>query len=207
MNRFPANDSRPLLVWDVDDVLNELLRLWLSVENAGTGRDIPFSALTENPPDRILGISRREYLDSLDAYRAGDHYRQPPREEIMAFFRMHGARFRHLVLSAVPIRFSGRSADWVLTHFGPWIQNCLFVPSPRQDFPLQSQLFSSKAEAMAWIGRGAVLIDDSPLHVNETMKTGASGLLFPAPWNENNSLPVGIFLDRIAQLNSGEMSI
>ncbi len=204
MSRPPANDSRPLLVWDVDDVLNELLRFWLSVENAGTGRNVPFSALTENPPDRLLGLSRKEYLSSLDAYRAGGHYRQPPREEIMTFFRTHGGRFRHLVLSAVPIRFAGRSADWVLTYFGPWIQNCLFVPSPRPDFPMESQLFSSKAEAMARIGGDAVLIDDSPLHVNETVKTGASALLFPAPWNDNNSLPVRTFLDRIAQLNPGE---
>ncbi len=204
MNTLPSKNPRPLLIWDVDDVLNELMCFWLDGGLPKSVRRLPFSSLTENPPDELLGLSRREYLESLDAYRAGPHYRQAPRKEILAFFQKHGVCFRHIVLSSVPMRFAGRSADWVLSHFGQWIQNCLFVPSPRPDFKMESQFFSSKAEALALLEKEAVLIDDSPLHVDEAGKTGASAFLFPAPWNENRSLSISVFLDRIAQLNPGE---
>ena len=56
------------IVWDVDDVLNDLMREW--IENwsrpARPGCTIAYHAITKNPPPRVLGISLEEYRKPLD---------------------------------------------------------------------------------------------------------------------------------------------
>ena len=186
-----------LLLWDIDDVLNRFMELCCSRFPAERKPD--YGDLTVNPPHELLGITREEYLATLDACRP-ELYKEGPRPEIRLFFERHGHEFRHAALSAVPMRFAPDSAQWVLRHFGPWIQNCVFIPSPRPDFRIGSQLFRSKGEAASAFGPGAVLIDDSPANIADAGKHGCRTMLFPAPWNENRGRSVGDFLNELIDL-------
>lgn len=197
-----SEKAKTLLVWDVDDVLNTLT--WHYLENGlpSNARRIPYGDLAENPPHRLLGITKEEYLSSLDRVRAGDFYDLPPRPEITAFFAEYGACFDHVVLSAVPLRFMERSSAWVLHHFGDWIQSCFFIPSLRSDRSVKSQLFSSKSEAVKFFGPRAVLIDDSVKNVEETLSSGSRALYFPAPWNPSEQIGINDFLMSLKGLSN-----
>ena len=197
-----SKKTKTLLVWDVDDVLNILTRHYLEYGLPENARRIPYDDLAENPPHRLLGLSKEEYLVSLDRVRAGDFYDLPPRPEVTAFFAAYGSCFDHVVLSAVPLRFMEKSSAWVLHHFGDWIQSCFFIPSQRPDRSVKSQLFSSKSEAVNFFGPRAVLIDDSVKNVEETLSSGGRALYFPAPWNPAKNTGINDFFISLKGLSN-----
>ena len=186
-----------LLLWYIDDVLNRFMQLCYNFFPAWKKPD--YRDLTENPPHKLLGISKEQYLATLDSCRP-DLYKEGPRPEILLFFERHGHEFRHVALSSVPIRFAPDSARWVLRHFGAWIQNCVFIPSPRPDFRIASELFRSKGEAAAFFGPDAILIDESPANAEDAEKHGCRAMLFPAPWNPNRDMSIDEFLNKLIQL-------
>ncbi|MGH9423373.1 MAG: cupin domain-containing protein, partial [Thermoanaerobaculia bacterium] len=123
------------IVWDVDDVLNDLTRAWFETAWRPSHSRVPelrFEDLVENPPHRILGVDQSEYLDSLDFFRASEQARGlSPRGDVLRWFEEHGAAFRHVALSAVPASAASASAAWVVRNFGRWIRVVGFVPSSR----------------------------------------------------------------------------
>lgn len=189
--------SLPVILWDVDDVLNRLTEIWLDTSARKFNPAVAYGELTRNPPHELLKISKQEYLDSLDDCRERFLYREPPRAEIMAFFQTSGRFFRHVALSAVPAAFMGRSAEWIFRYFGAWIQAVCFIPSPRENFPIASMSFNSKPEAAASFG--GVLIDDSCANVSGVLESGGEARLFPAPWNPARDLPVVQLLNSLMQ--------
>ena len=192
-----TDQKKTLLLWDIDDVLNRFMRLCFNRFPAQ--KKLDYENLTENPPHELLGIRKEQYLATLDQCRT-DLYKEGPRPEIRHFFEQHGHEFRHAALSAVPMRYAPDSAQWLLKHFGVWIQTCIFIPSPRPDFQLGSQLFRTKGEAAAAFGPDAVLIDDSPANIADAAKHGCRTLLFPAPWNEKRNRSAADFLNELINL-------
>ena len=192
--------EKTLLIWDIDDVLNTLMQQYVACGLPENAKKLSYDELTENPPHRLLGISKEDYLFSLDRVRAGRFYDLPPRPEVMAFFDECGHLFDHIVLSAVPVRFMEKSSAWVLHYFGEWIQSCLFIPSHRPDRNVKSQLFASKAEAVKFFGSWAVLIDDSVKNVEETLFSGGRAVYFPAPWNRERNTSIDMFLKSLKEL-------
>ena len=186
-----------LLVWDIDDVLNQFMLHCLP--RFPSQRQLRYEELTVNPPHELLGISKEQYLATLDASRA-DLYQIPPRPEIMSFFDRHGAKFHHAAVSAVPLQFAPCSAQWLLSHFGKWIQSFIFIPSPRPGMNMLSQQFHTKGEALKSLNSEAILIDDAPANVLDANKNGFEARLFPAPWNENRKLSINDFLNNLLDL-------
>lgn len=189
--------SLPVILWDVDDVLNRLTEIWFDTSARKFNPPFAYGALTQNPPHELLKISKRDYLDSLDDCREHFLYREPPRPEVMTFFHTSGQLFRHVALSAVPAVFMGRSAEWIFRYFGAWIQTVCFIPSARENFPVASMSFDSKSEAAASFG--GILVDDSPANVADVLNNGGNALLFPAPWNSARDLPVFQLLNSLMQ--------
>jgi len=190
------NNSRKLVLWDIDDVLNQLMALWLATSAARLNVMLPsYDNLSQNPPHLLLGVEKEAYLASLDHCRANFLYSQPPREELLDFFREYGGKIRSMTLSCVPVSFAPRAAQWVLEYFGLWLQATLFVPSPRSGITVYSKTFASKAEAA--LALGGILVDDNPVLVEQTLTDGGEAILFPAPWNSNNSLGIEQFLDQL----------
>lgn len=179
------------LVWDIDDVLNRLTHDWLenAWKRAHTECRTPYSALTANPPHKVLEVSLNVYLESLDTFRASPAGRNLlPVPETLLWFENHGHRYRHLALTARPLNTVPEAAEWVMRHYGRWIRGFGFVPSLRPESALPTY-DSTKADWLRWIGVGDMLIDDSPSNLAGARAAGLATATIPQPWNkETNTL-------------------
>lgn len=178
--------NRPLILWDIDDVLNDLTRICaekvLPLRHAG----VRWQDFRHNPPLDELHCSREEYVAQLDHCRENFTQEMMPQPEVLEFFQTNGNKFRSIALSAAPMTMAPLSAEWVLRYFGKWIQTVVFVPSPRPGYEMESAMFSNKAEAVEMLG--GVLVDDAPGNIEPVRHAGGRALAFPAPWNENKNM-------------------
>jgi hypothetical protein len=173
------------LVWDVDDVLNDLMRAWFEqgwrAEHAECTAG--YADLRSNPPHEALGVTRQSYLDSLDRFRltaASDAL--TPDAELLAWFEAHGAKFRHIALTARPLETSPSAAAWVMRHFGRWIRVFAVVPSrPPAEAPEYDR---DKGELLRWLGKGDALIDDTLRNLTDARAVGLEAFTWPQPWND-----------------------
>ena len=175
------------VVWDVDDVLNDLMGSWLTRLWLPEHPDcrVRYREITTNPPDEVLGISREEYLASLDRFRlSADAAAMEPNPAVLAWLNAHGAGCRHVALTARPLASAPAAAHWVLTHFGAWIRTFTFVPSwrPQECLPPYD---AAKADYLQWLQRADVLIDDAPDNIEGAARLGIRGVLMPQPWNSS----------------------
>jgi len=175
-----------IVVWDVDDVLNDLMRVWLDgVWTPTHPRQVMrFEDVLENPPHGLLGISSGDYLSSLDEFRLGTGYaEQVPNPDILAWLQVNGGRCRHIALTATALRTAPTTAAWVLRHFGRWIREFAFIPAPRarEDLPTYDV---DKGAWLARLGSPAILVDDSPQNAAAATSAGAVALCWPRPWND-----------------------
>ena len=188
------------LVWDVDDVLNDLMLQWFShgwlTEHPACA--ISFEELTCNPPHTILGVDRAAYLESMDRFRRTERaINMTPNAEVLAWFREHGHLFRHLALTSRPLETAPDVAHWVMRHFGAWIRCFGVVPSrPESGVPVYDQ---SKGEFLAWLGQGDILIDDSTENILQAESLGLRTFQPAQPWNDNR-LTIGTVLQQLTQL-------
>ena len=179
--------NKPTIVWDVDDVLNPLTQAWFegSWRSQHSGCTVAYDQIVDNPPHALLGISRELYLESLDEFRMSDAYSlMEPVPAVLDWFRSYGAMCRHVALTATPLRTAPGSADWVLRHFGEWIRSYNFVPSKRPGVPLP-EYDRTKEDFLAGLGRGDILVDDSPQNIEGAVRVGLKTILIPQPWNQS----------------------
>lgn len=190
------------IIWDVDDVLNDLMRDWFvrSWLPSHPGALPAYPGISENPPDRILGCERADYLRSLDEFRQTDFAGLSPDPDVAKWFGSHGHLCRHLALTAVPLSAAPASAAWVLQHFGRWIRSFNVVPSPRENDGSPPAYFKTKKDFLGWLGQpDVILVDDSEAHISEARSIGITGFLMPRPWNSNpETIPQT--LDRLTSL-------
>jgi hypothetical protein len=186
------------LAWDIDDVLNDLMRTWLDTAWRPSQPACPvrFEQLTENPPHRLLGVPLSDYLASLDAFRLSEHFlRLPPRPEVVDWFEKNGAEYHHVALTAVPLHCAPGSAAWLFRQFGRWVRSFHVIPSPRPGERLPAY-DHSKEEFLRRVGGIDVLIDDNPAHVRGVESAGVRGMVFPSPWNQSQ-VSIAEFMDRL----------
>ena len=182
------------IAWDVDDVLNDLMRSWFSEAwlPAHPACALRYEELRANPPAALLGVSGEEYLDSLDRFREARYAELAPLPEAEAWFERNGDRYRHIALTGVPLAAAPLSAAWVMRHFGRWMRSFHFVPSPRagQAIPAYD---ASKRDFLRWWGKADALVDDSPANVDAAREAGVRALLMPRPWNGAGGTPADFF--------------
>jgi hypothetical protein len=189
------------IAWDVDDVLNDLMRAWFEREWLPGHPDctVRYAAITENPPEILLGVARSDYLESLDRFRLSDaaHLLEPV-PEVMDWFRHQGHRYRHMALTATPLRSAHITAEWVIRHYGNWIRSFHFVPSVREDLPALPY-DRTKADFFRWWGKVDLFIDDNLTHIEAARKAGIKTLTMPRPWNREANTISGM-LNSLTQL-------
>lgn len=200
MIRREDTQLKPLIVWDVDDVLNNLTYEWFDEFETLNRTGITYEKLSENPPDRLLGISRESYLESLDDFRMRRITSLKPVEETMQWFIRHGNKFRHAALTATPFRCAPASAQWVIKHYGNWIRTFHFVPSPRKDDQIV-RYHENKLELLSEIAEVSLFIDDSKTNLILAESAGINSLAFPRPWNRNRGLNLFEYLEKITLNN------
>jgi hypothetical protein len=188
------------VVWDVDDVLNDLMYQWFVYGWLAEHSDcrISYSELTCNPPHDVLGVNRREYLSSMDVFRRTERAcNMAPNPEVLTWFREEGHQFRHLALTARPLETAPEVAHWVMRHFGSWIRCFGVVPTRTEEgVPVYDR---SKGEYLAWLGRGDVLVDDSTDNIVEAESLGLRTLQTAQPWN-HSKLTMTLLLQQLTQL-------
>jgi phosphoglycolate phosphatase-like HAD superfamily hydrolase len=180
------------IVWDVDDVLNDLMRSWFEGEwlPAHPECRLRYADITQNPPHRVLGISEPEYLASLDAFRLSDRARlMQPNRDVVAWLQRSGDRFRHLALTARPLHTVPPLAEWVFYHYGAYVRTFGVVPVRQEaHIPRYDQ---SKVEFLQWLSKADVLVDDNQENVRAASSIGVAGVLYPQPWNRSESTVAG----------------
>ena len=173
------------IAWDVDDVLNELMRTWLEVwwRPKHPGCILNYEDIRKNPPHPLLGVELDEYLQSLDEFRLSGRYEQmQPNPEVLEWFKKHGSSFRHIAVTSVSRIAAPVSASWVIRHFGDWIRTFHFVPSSRRGEMLP-EYDTTKADYLRWLNRVDVFIEDNEHNVTGLPKTGIKYFLVSRPWN------------------------
>ena len=188
------------IIWDIDDVLNDLTRSWL--ENAWLPAhpecSINYADLTENPPHILLGIDKADYLESLDAFRlSAQAQSMVPDSHLMEWFSAHGKNFRHIALTARPRKTVAAAIAWVLKHYGRWFQTFSYVPAQRPGDPM-GHPDKEKHEFLSWLSNADVFIDDSPRNVEDAGRLGIQTFLAAQPWNNSNRAMIDILKELIA---------
>jgi len=173
------------IIWDIDDVLNEMMRLWLERYWVPSHPNctLIYEEITGNPPHSLLGVSISEYLASLDDFRLSKIAEEmTPVPEVLSWFQQNGEYFRHVGLTSVPLIASSRSAAWVMKYFGQWIRTFHVVPSSREceRIPVYDQ---SKEDFLRWFGKADIFVDDNHLNIESAQKLGIHTILIPRPWN------------------------
>jgi phosphoglycolate phosphatase-like HAD superfamily hydrolase len=174
------------IAWDVDDTLNNFTRTWfLDWWLPRQGKiTLNYSQLIENPPSRLLGINKSEYLSSLDAFRISETAgKVKPLDQVLDWFQKHGDKTRHIALTATPLIAAPISAAWVMKHFGRWIRSYNVIPSTRvgQRIPVYDR---SKAEFLNWFGKVDILVEDNKANLESAQNAGYITIGIPQPWND-----------------------
>jgi hypothetical protein len=173
------------IIWDVDDVLNDLMGSWFEDWSKSNPHVISYDNLSQNPPCKLLGITQVEYLRSLDAFRlSGKAAKLEPVPEIFEWFRHYGDRSNNVALTATPLSACPVSAEWVMRNFSRWIRSYNVVPSMRPGME-KDPYHISKSEFLSWWGKGDILVDDSEENVADAISTGMEAVLIPRPWNHS----------------------
>ena len=173
------------IIWDVDDVLNDLMREWLEKHWLFLHPEckIQYDDLTENPPHNILGITIEDYRKSLDDFRGNRGSEMLPVPDVYDWFKSSGSKFRHIALTAVPLSLAHISAAWVYKYFGTWIRSFNIVPSPRSTDP-QFDYDQTKKEYLMWLKKGDIFVDDNLINIAGAKDLGIEAVIMPRPWNK-----------------------
>ena len=173
------------IVWDVDDVLNDLMFQWFSLgwKTEHPDCQLSYDDLTANPPHEVLQVELDEYLASMDAFRNTMHaINMRPKPQLLDWFRKRGHGFRHIALTARPLATAPDVAHWVMRHFGAWIRCVGVVPTRIEaGVPVYDQ---TKGEFLTWLRLGDVLVDDSSENVLQAAALGMTPLLVAQPWSK-----------------------
>jgi FMN phosphatase YigB (HAD superfamily) len=172
-----------VIMWDVDDVLNDLMGDWfrLSWLPAHPNCTLKYSGMTKNPPHELLGVTKSEYLASLDAFRQSSFKELKPLPEMLEWFSLYGNKAEHRVVTAVPTNAAHYSAEWVFRHFGTWIHSFNIVPSPREgekDYGVKS-----KSEYIRTFSKVDLVVEDNLDTIRSMKELGIETVTIPRPWN------------------------
>lgn len=186
----------PVIVWDIDDVLNDFTVEWLRFFGRHHPCSVVYEQLTENPPTEVLGIGLDEYRESLDEFRGRYMLELKPRPELLQWFEVYGDACRHMALTAVPMEFAHLSAFWVIRHFGRWIRSFHFVPSPRNsdNFVRHER---TKGDMLEKLGEIDIFIDDAESNIESAGHLALRSIVFPAPWNRRRGESIAAVTDSL----------
>lgn len=171
------------IAWDIDDVLNELMKEWFEKlwKPEHPEYKIDYKDIIKNPPHELLGVSKEEYLSSLDKFRLNKYSELKPISEISEWFKSYGDKCRHIALTSTPLITSSISAEWVIRNYGIWIRTFHFIPSHREGVIIP-QYDKTKGEYLL-LNKADIIVEDSEENIQSAKKVGVEGIIFPRPWN------------------------
>lgn len=190
------------IVWDVDDVLNNLTKEWLEREWAPNHPrcKINYESITKNPPHDLLGTTKEKYLFSLDKFRFSKYSQLKPIPEVLDWFKEYGDKCRHFALTSTPLATAPISAEWTIRNYGNWIRTFSFIPSKRINKG-SITYDRKKSEYLQYFSEAEIFVDDSMKNSQSVAEVGLINLIFPRPWNNSNKT-ITETLNRLTELIS-----
>jgi 5'(3')-deoxyribonucleotidase len=187
---------KKIIVWDVDDVLNNLTRDFFHVYALGYQKNIKYEDLIKYDFYDILQMTKAEYLYELDRYRLFSYTLQ--NEHILNWFKKYGNNFYHIALTATPRKIASLSVKYVMEIFGNWIQAVNFVYSKRDD-DNSIEYFKSKGEWLKWFGKADFFIDDNEQNLEKAKELNPELTCYcpKQPWN--NGIPIEEILENLSK--------
>lgn len=174
-----------VIMWDVDDVLNNLMGEWFrsTWKPLHPACSLDYQGITKNPPHDLLGVDKQVYLQSLDSFRRQSFNVLKPIPEMVDWFRLYGCKAEHVVVTSVPVIAAHQSAEWVFTHFGEWVRSFNIVPSPREGS--RDHGATSKSDFMRTFSKVDIVVEDNPETIRSMREMGISAVTIPRPWNDS----------------------
>ena len=193
------------IAWDIDDVLNDLMRVWFEEFWKPSHPDckLSYQDLKENMPHELLNVKQEEYLASLDDFRfSGRYAKLEPNSDIKDWFIAHGHKCRHFALTRVPVAVAHVSAGWLMKNFGNWIRSFHFIPSYRAG-ENPAMYDENKGAYLHYFGKADLLIDDTLENIEAAEKAGVRSLVYPRPWNRSK-MTIDQLLDETLKIIEGK---
>ena len=177
-----------LVVWDIDDVLNPLMEVWLEHQKSIKRIDGSFSydSLTDPDFSQTLKWGRNSFLESLDEFRLQFQSKLLPNRMIQNWFENQSKiRVKHVALTATPRVISEISRNWLEVNFGTHITDFFLAPSARDDDGLPRMTKLDFYQQFTSEFKHVIAIDDRPDNLTNAKTAGASTLCWPQPWNDS----------------------
>jgi len=175
---------------DIDDTLNDLMKEWFC-DFMGTDKNYE-SYVIQNPPLINLGITEKQYFESLDDFRCSDEYQNfVPDPKVFSWFEAHGHKAHWIALTSPPLLTAHLSAKWVIEYFGKWIRGFQFIPSSRNYLSNIPVYDKTKADYLKRMNVD-FYIDDNPESVDQALEKGIKSFNVGQPWNDSKWTTLGI---------------
>lgn len=172
--------NNSLYIWDVDDVLNNLTKDFISY----IAPSIPYKEILNPNIHDSLGLSQNDYHYELDNFRRREYLNLKPNLEIINFIKSRKGSM-HYILTSVPHEFIEISFCWVKRNFDNMFYGYLFAPSRRENVNLQTSAKMDHLNNLNLIGRKTYFIDDNPYNFINIDNTSITKVLWPQPWNSS----------------------
>ncbi len=185
-----------IIIWDIDDVLNNFTKEWLNWYNKQNKKDFLYLNLYENPPCRYINIKIEDYLNSIDCFRKEKFLKLKPRKEIIEWFKKSPVeKIFNIALTSIPEKFIEMSSFWLFKNFKTWIKGFFSVPTIRN-----SNLKQNKENIIKLMKKVDIFIDDNEQNVNSIKNFVKHSLIFPAPWNKERKKTIPDFLRELDEI-------
>jgi len=99
------------------------------------------------------------------------------------WFRLHGRKAEHFVVTSVPLIAAHLSAEWVFSHFGKWVRSFNIVPSPREGD--HDHGVSRKSDFLRTFAKVDIVVEDNLETIRSMREMGISTVTIPRPWNDS----------------------
>jgi hypothetical protein len=180
------------VIWDICDTLNDSKYRWFINFKFHNTLCIleDYKDLCEDPPWKLMGITKERYLTSLDNYRLSSYKFLEPNKEFLEWFIDHGEKTEHIALTEIPLKCAHISSDWVFTHFGNWIRTFHCIPSTRR-YCYPPEYHKNKAEYIRDLNKdNLIFIDDNEENIEEIekLKLNIKTFCVKQPWNSGMSI-------------------
>ncbi len=172
------------ICWDVDDTLNYSTRDWWFYFKSEKNFKNDYRDLKKNPPHKILKISEKEYLKSLDYFRHSNYRFLAPNWDVEDWFEENGNNYEHTILTSTPLDYTSITFNWVFKYFGKWIRSFNFIPSYRER---NKHIFMYNNSKGDWLEDNRknidIYVDDNKQNCKDAKALGIETYCVKQPWN------------------------
>jgi uncharacterized HAD superfamily protein len=176
-----AQDGKPLIAIDIDEVLFPLIREINEHHYHLTGKKHSLAEYTTTRFSPVWGIEESEVLKRVEQFLASDNIHIDPLPDALASLKFLSQWYRLMVLTARWDETAAGSLSWLTHHLPDVFENIHFAGFARR-----------KADVCKELGV-TTLVDDSLNMVAECADEGITAILFGNyPWNQADELPAGV---------------